>query len=160
MEITALSLFTLIGVLISYHDFKNRRIPNILVIILLSVGVFFVIVQGCDFWTPFWCMLGLAGSSLAIRIIYQVSANKEALGMGDIKLLGALGWWVQPLEIPTFLFFAGLTGAIIGGLWILFKKEKFFPFGPAIFIGYLIFRLLKLDSSGNSGILCTSMIEQ
>lgn len=154
MEYAALSTITLLGILISYFDFRERRVPNLLVTLIIASGIFFVILQGCNPWLSLWCVLGLGGGALLIRILFYVSQKKEVLGMGDIKLLGALGLWLQPLDIPAFLFFTGLAGAVTGIAWVFFKKEKEFPFAPAIIAGYLVLRFLKYNSMGSSGILC------
>lgn len=154
MEYIALSVIACLGALISYKDFRERRIPNLLVILLLASGVFFIVVQGCPPWTSFWSMLGLGGGALLVRILFYVAQDKEVIGMGDVKLLGALGWWLHPLDIPAFLFLTGLAGLVTGLSWAYFKQEKEFPFAPAIFLGYCLLRLLKLKATGAFGLLC------
>lgn len=142
MDLLTLSLLGPLAVLITYFDFRERRIPNLLVLILLGAGIFLVLFQGASPWRSLGGMLGLGGGAFLLRWIYQAFQGKEGLGMGDIKLLAALGWWLDLGEIPSFLIFTGLAGALIGGLWFLVTKEKEFPFAPAIFLGYLTLHLL------------------
>ena len=87
-----------------------------------------------------------------MRFLYLFFRKKEVLGMGDVKLLGALGWWIYPSDIPAFLIFTGLSGIVFGRVWICIRQEKEFPFAPAIFSGYLILKFFTLETFSGSGI--------
>ena len=131
-----LLFLAIVGALISYIDVRTRRIPNLLVTLVLLTGLLLTFYQKESLWTGLWCCLGLGGGAWAMRLFYLNVKKKDALGMGDVKLLGALGWWLQPIDISAFLFFIGVWGFVIGGSWSYLTKEDNFPFAPAIFLGY------------------------
>lgn len=50
------------------------------------------------------------GSLLAIALAYRAVRGREGLGLGDAKLLGALGAWFGWQTLPFILLIAALTG--------------------------------------------------
>ena len=79
-------------------------------------------------------------SFLLIKIIAKLIAKKEALGMGDVILMGIAGLllnykvWLLALMVGTLL------GTIIEVLLIIFKKRKRsepVAFGPYLVVGIL-----------------------
>lgn len=50
------------------------------------------------------------GSLLAIALAYRVVRGREGLGLGDAKLLGALGAWFGWQALPFILLIAALAG--------------------------------------------------
>lgn len=60
------------------------------------------------------------GSLLAIALAYRALRGREGLGMGDAKLLGALGAWFGWQALPTLLMFAALAGL----LWALVERLR------------------------------------
>ena len=67
--------------------------------------------------------------------------GKEAMGLGDVKLMGALGLyfgWVNIIIVSVVSF---LVGAILSiGLLItrIKKSDEYIPFGPFIAIGAFV----------------------
>lgn len=95
-----------------------------------------------------------AGIFLLITFIGGLIAGKEAMGFGDVKLMGALGLFFGWQTIIIISLFAFLMGAIIGVLLIVSKKKStqdYIPFGPFIVIAAIIamfvpFNILLLAS--------------
>ncbi|WP_343758152.1 prepilin peptidase [Parasphingorhabdus litoris] len=52
------------------------------------------------------------GTLLLVRLIYRKLRNKEGLGGGDPKLLGAIGCWLGWSALPFVLLGAGLVGLL------------------------------------------------
>ena len=82
-----------------------------------------------------------AGIFLLITLIGGAIAGKEAMGFGDVKLMGALGLffgWVDIIIISVIAFFFAAIVSI--GVLILRKKkiDEYIPFGPFIVVGALI----------------------
>ena len=90
---------------------------------------------------------GVAGYTIIwlIIILYKKLRNIEGMGLGDAKLLSALGFWFGWICLPFILFFSSLIALIINIPSLVNKTKNFetkIPFGPYIILGcvfYLIF---------------------
>ena len=80
--------------------------------------------------------------------VYKKLKNKEGMGLGDAKLLSALGFWFGWISIPFILIFSSLT-ALGFSLPSLIKKSKNLsteiPFGPHMVIGCILYVVLKAN---------------
>ena len=91
---------------------------------------------------------GVVGYLIIWLIIfaYKKIKNKEGMGLGDAKLLAAIGFWFGWASIPFVLFFSS-TIALISALPSLIKKTKNLssqiPFGPYIILATVLFFVLK-----------------
>jgi leader peptidase (prepilin peptidase)/N-methyltransferase len=86
-------------------------------------------------------MFAGAGIFLVITLIGGLIAGKEAMGFGDVKLMGALGLYFGLSGIIVISLIAFLLGAIISILLIVTKKKKtdeYIPFGPFIVMAAII----------------------
>ncbi len=75
-----------------------------------------------------------------IAQVGRVIFRKEAMGFGDVKLMGAIGAFFGIAAVCFTLFFASLLGALFGVGFILAGKRKMgrhIPFGP-----YIVFAAL------------------
>ena len=82
-----------------------------------------------------------AGIFLLITLIGGAIAGKEAMGFGDVKLMGAMGLFFGWLNIILISVIAFLLAAITSiGILVLRKKkiDEYIPFGPFIVIGAII----------------------
>ena len=81
------------------------------------------------------------GIFLLITLIGGLIAGKEAMGFGDVKLMGALGLYFGFGGIIVISLIAFLLGAIISIGLIATKKKKtdeYIPFGPFIVMAAMI----------------------
>ena len=86
-------------------------------------------------------MIAGAGIFLLITLVGGLIAGKEAMGFGDVKLMGALGLYFGLSGIIVISLIAFLLGAIISIILIATKKKKsdeYIPFGPFIVIAAMI----------------------
>jgi leader peptidase (prepilin peptidase)/N-methyltransferase len=78
----------------------------------------------------------------AIIFSYKVLRNKEGMGLGDAKLLSAIGFWFGWIAIP-FVIFSSSIVALLSVLPSLINKSKKLsseiPFGPFIIIGCILY---------------------
>ena len=64
---------------------------------------------------------------------YRQLAGREGMGGGDFKLLAMLGAFMGWQALPFIVFFASLSGTIIGGAVLLWRRRQMqaeIPFGP------------------------------
>jgi leader peptidase (prepilin peptidase)/N-methyltransferase len=83
-------------------------------------------------------LLGIAagaGGLLALAFVYEKATGREGMGMGDVKMLGAIGAFVGPRGVIVTVFFAALAGTLVG-LAVLARGgglQTRLPFG--VFLG-------------------------
>ena len=148
-------LFLFLGlsfVIIFFIDLKHFIIPNVLTFSLMIVGF----VKSFDpninsFLFPNYInsLIGGVVGYLIIWLIifaYKKIRKKEGMGLGDAKLLAAIGFWFGWVSIPFVLIFSSVI-ALISTLPSLIKKTKNLssqiPFGPYIVLGITIHIILR-----------------
>lgn len=122
-------------------DYKYQIIPNRLNLTIFEVGLVFTFIEGMNnINVAINMLLGSvvgAGIFLFITIIGGLLAGKEAMGLGDVKLMGAIGLyfgWINMIVISLISF---LIGAIISVGLLMIKRKKtaeYIPFGPFIVV--------------------------
>lgn len=89
-----------------------------------------------------------AGIFLLITLIGGAIAGKEAMGFGDVKLMGALGLFFGWMNMIVISLIAFLLAAIISILLLATKKKKtdeYIPFGPFIVLATFVVMLVPFD---------------
>ena len=146
-------------------DYRKQIIPNRLTLTMFEVGVIFTFISGLTSMNLFIdSILGLVaggGIFLLITLIGGAIAGKEAMGFGDVKLMGALGLFFGLTTTIMIAVISFLLGAIISVILLITKKKKsneYIPFGPFIVIAafiamfmphnLLLFVLLKIFTLG------------
>jgi leader peptidase (prepilin peptidase)/N-methyltransferase len=84
----------------------------------------------------------------AVRILGTLGFGREAMGLGDVHLLGAVGavlGWVDPIFIFLLAPFFGLLWAVLsmGFSSLLHKKRRELPYGPHLAVATLIVLLCR-----------------
>jgi leader peptidase (prepilin peptidase)/N-methyltransferase len=70
------------------------------------------------------------GLGIIMGLLFK-KKSPDAIGLGDVKLMAAGGIWLGVSGLAISL----IISCILGGIWGLFKKQKFIPFAPFFFIG-------------------------
>ena len=125
-------------VYLAYIDFRSFQLPNVITLPMIAIGILFNVVGMPDpgLASPIGSLLGaIAGFSLlwALDKMYYWTKKQHGIGLGDAKLLSALGAWLGLGAIPNILLIASITGVLGGVLWLHFQKQTIrsaFPFGP------------------------------
>ena len=78
----------------------------------------------------------------ATRILGTLAFGKEAMGLGDVHLMGAAGAVVGPLFAVVAFFIAPFFGLAWAGLQMFFKKTRQIPYGPFLSLGVLVVMIL------------------
>ena len=138
--------------LISFILLKHFIIPNELSISLMIIGFLKSFDPNLNkiIFPNFINSLigGLIGYFIVWLIIYfyKKLRNKEGMGLGDAKLLSAIGFWFGWISLPFVLFFSSAI-ALISFLPDLIKNKKSLssqiPFGPFIILGTILFLFSK-----------------
>ncbi len=130
-------------------DYKKQIIPNRLTLTIFEVAIIFTFIGGISNLNLFLDkLLGMAvggGIFLIITLIGGLIAGKEAMGFGDVKLMGALGLIFGFTETLMLTVIAFLLAAIISIALIVSKKKKtdeYIPFGPFIIIASFLVMLV------------------
>ena len=134
---------------IAVIDIEHRIIPNSLSISLLLLGFVYSIFS--DNLDPISSFLGaVIGFSIfySITIIYSYIKEEEGLGIGDAKLLAAIGSNLGLQAIPMILLFTSLIGILIGLFYFKNSNQKSFfklsiPLAPSLSISYVLYLLIN-----------------
>ncbi len=79
-----------------------------------------------------------------ISLLGRLILKKDAMGFGDVKLMGALGAFLGVESIIFITFISSLFGAVIGISFIAMGKRELqskIPFGPYIALGAVLWLL-------------------
>ena len=130
-------------------DYKLQIIPNRLTLTIFEFGLIFTFAEtllntnlGINiFINNILGMLVGGGIFLLITLIGGALAGKEAMGFGDVKLMGALGLffgWVNMIIISVMAF---LFAAVVSIIILISRRKKineYIPFGPFIVLASII----------------------
>ena len=108
-----------------------------------------------DWWVDFLqrpAVAGLLGSLFgyfigcglvwATRIFGTLGFGKEAMGLGDVHLMGAAGAVIGPVFVTAAFFIAPFFGLAWAGFQMLFKKTRQIPYGPFLSLGVFAVMIL------------------
>lgn len=135
-------------------DYKLQIIPNRLNLTMFELGLIFTFLSGIFINLNvavdmlLGCLIG-GGIFLIITFIGGLIAGKEAMGFGDVKLMGAMGLYFGAISIVAVAVVAFLLGAIISiGLLVTKRKktDEYIPFGPFIVLAAGIVAFVPFDA--------------
>jgi leader peptidase (prepilin peptidase)/N-methyltransferase len=78
----------------------------------------------------------------ATRIFGTLAFGKEAMGLGDVHLMGAAGAVVGPVPVVVAFFIAPFFGLAWAGFQMFFKKTRQIPYGPFLSLGVFTVMIL------------------
>jgi len=135
-----------------------REIVFLLPILICAAGAFWLTRESEStrtWWAAFSqrpVVAGFLGSLLgyfvgcgvvwATRIFGTLGFGKEAMGLGDVHLMGAAGAVVGPVPVVVAFFIAPFFGLAWAGFQMFFKKTRQIPYGPFLSLGVFTVMLL------------------
>ena len=142
---TTLFIFSLI--ILFFTDLKFFLLPNTVILFLYLLGLlrFFFINENSFFASPVEGIIGATagiGFLYGIAKLYKIIRKKEGMGLGDAKLLGAIGFWFGWASIPFTIFLSSVAALIFVIPSIINKSRNMASqilFGPYIIIGCIIY---------------------
>ncbi|UCF43228.1 MAG: prepilin peptidase [Planctomycetota bacterium] len=144
-----------------YNDRREiyKEIAFLLAIIICSLSVFLIcreIAPICKWWADFSqrpVIAGLLGSLWgyfvgcglvwATRIFGTIGFGREAMGLGDVHLMGAAGAVIGCGPVVVAFFIAPFFGLAWAGFQLFFKKIRQIPYGPFLSLGVLAVMILR-----------------
>jgi len=153
LSLTTLLFFILsiFFVIIFFIDLKHFIIPNELTFPLMAIGLFKSFNPNLNqYLFPNFLnsvIGGVAGYLIIwmIIFIYKRLRNKEGMGLGDAKLLSAIGFWFGWISIPFILFFSSFIALVLAIPSLMNKSKNLssqIPFGPYLILGCVLYLLL------------------
>jgi leader peptidase (prepilin peptidase)/N-methyltransferase len=138
-------------VVISFIDLDVKIVPDVISLPGIGLGLLASLLQHpwpTDYVSippsPISSLLGVlvgGGILLLVAWLYELFTGAEGMGGGDVKLLAMIGAFLGWPAIPLTLFFASLSGSVIG--IILMARagaggKYALPFAPFLCLGALI----------------------
>jgi prepilin peptidase CpaA len=108
LQILVLILGVCIFAVVAYGDIRTRRIPNELVVAILTLAAFRIALAG----DPSAALYTLA-ASVALFAATFLLFWRGLLGGGDVKLLVATGFLIGYHDLFQFLFVMSICGALV-----------------------------------------------
>ena len=143
-----LIILSIFFIIIFFIDLKHFIIPNELTFPLMIIGFiksFDPNLNQTIFPNYINSILGgFFGYILIwlVIIIYEKIRKQEGMGLGDAKLMSAIGFWFGWTSIPFTIFIASVVALIFVIPSLINKTRKIssqIPFGPYIIIGCIIY---------------------
>ena len=128
-------------------DYKLQIIPNRLNLTMFEIGLIIAFLYGLS------DVAITINMALAITVIGGLIYGKEAMGFGDVKLMGALGIYFGLSNIIAITLVSFLIGAILSILLLISKIKKmdeYIPFGPFIVLGTFITMFVPFEIIKNA----------
>ncbi len=133
-------------------DYKLQIIPNRLNLSMYEIGILIAFIYGLsNVAITINMLLGMlvgGGIFLFITLVGGAIYGKEAMGLGDVKLMGALGLYFGFSNIIAVALMSFLIGAILSIILLVSKIKKtdeYIPFGPFIVIASFISMLIPFN---------------
>lgn len=144
-----LILFCALG-FCSYIDVKKRIIPNsvLLWLLLARTGLLVIeIVAAPDLWKVMALRMLLGAAASFVVLWIAALASKGGIGMGDVKLMMLIGYYVGFESILSCITTPMLLFGIFGLTLVALKKIKLkdsLPFAPFIMSGVMLVLFFRL----------------
>jgi prepilin signal peptidase PulO-like enzyme (type II secretory pathway) len=133
-------------VVLALVDSRTKLLPDVLTMPLLWLGIVIQLFPETRTVGLELSIIGAVAGYLPLWLLaqaYRFIRGRDGLGMGDLKLLAAMGAWSGPFVLPQVLLLAALLAIVVFVLERVFRRtsagfhdER--PFGPAIVAAYFI----------------------
>jgi leader peptidase (prepilin peptidase)/N-methyltransferase len=132
-ERLAWGFFAATSLALLWSDLATRILPDLLVAGIAAAGLLHAAAN--DMWAESLAAAVFAGLLLAgVRWLFLRLRGREALGLGDVKLLAALGLWMRPAEVGPSLLLAAIATLTVA-LLLRVQPGREIPFGPGLLLG-------------------------
>ncbi|HEX6898791.1 MAG TPA: prepilin peptidase [Thermoanaerobaculia bacterium] len=149
-EAPAAALFSALMLTLAMIDYDHMILPDKITFLGIFLGI---LLQPLLSWARLWegpwgavagagfgALLG-SGILLAVWIGWYLLRKEEGMGLGDVKMLAAIGAFLGWKGVLVSLFFASLSGAVVGLTLMAFGRlgaGSKLPFGIFLALGGLV----------------------
>lgn len=137
------AIFVSLLIICSVIDLRHMIIPDVISLPMIALTPLVVYLHPDLDWFSAAVGVGVGGASLyAIAWLYWLLRKEVGMGMGDVKLLAAIGGWLGYQAIVPTIFYGSVLGAATGiavmGISRKLTMRTAIPFGPFLAIGAII----------------------
>ncbi len=143
---------------LAWIDFKTGYLPDLLQL-ALTLAAIAILALGSPIgigWTG--ALIGAAINGFvfwALRWVVTRVKGREAMGLGDVKLVAVGGLWLGPWALPYIMALSGILTLAAVGIASLIKRKALWhgeiPLGPGLAVG--IFAAFLAALAGVPGIV-------
>ncbi len=156
--LTPIYFLAISGLLLAtFVDLDHMIIPDRVsiggMLLGLVLSAFFPVLHGRDGMGEGLVTSGIGltvgfGSLWLVSVLGKWAFKKDAMGFGDVKLLGAIGAFVGWQGVLLTVMISSLLGTIIGLTFIIGGKQEWqskIPYGPYLALGAILWMLWGMD---------------
>jgi leader peptidase (prepilin peptidase) / N-methyltransferase len=126
------SCLTILLMIITIVDLETSIIPDSLQILVAIIAFTYIIYNKINISERLISSIVYFSTIYAVSWLLAKVKKQEVIGGGDIKLITIAGLFLGLQNFPNFLFLSGFIGVILSLIWTKSKRQKLFPFGPAL----------------------------
>lgn len=121
---------------IIYYDFRDKKIPNVLLAIMVGVVIY---VLGNKGWPQEnLSLMAIIALGMIFLKLSEKGVRRTFLGDADKILFVCCMAWLNLPQLPLFLILCGIFGILTALIWRITYKDPLFPFAPAILFSLLV----------------------
>lgn len=140
----------------SFIDFDHKLLPDFTTVGGMVLGLIYGAILSYfeKSYIPLMCSgIGLAlgfGMLWLIRFFGTLAFKREAMGLGDVFLMGAVGTLFGPISVLAVLILSSVFGSVVGLTMVALSKARLgkfveIPFGPYICFSCLIWMFFSTE---------------
>ena len=161
LAITLVAMWIWVSLMIvgSMIDFDHKLLPDFVTVGGMILGLVYNAVAysfAHSFEPIVKSLVGLVfgfGLLWLIRFLGSKAFKREAMGMGDVFLMGAVGAMCGPVGVLVTLILSSVFGSVVGLSMVALSKTKFgkfveIPYGPYICLGCLAYMFYGAELIG------------
>ena len=133
----------------SMIDYDHKLLPDFVTVGGMVLGVVYGGIDSLLWGSWLFLLNSLGGLAFGFGLLWLIRwlgskvFKREAMGMGDVFLMGAVGALFGPVAVIVTLILSSVFGSVVGIGMIALSKTKFgrfveIPYGPYICMGCLV----------------------
>lgn len=137
------ALFTSLLLICSFIDLHHMIIPDVISLPMIAMTPIIVYFHpDLDWISAGMGVLAGGGILYGVAWLYWIFRKEVGMGLGDVKLLAAIGGWLGYQAILPTILFGSILGSVVGiSLMAIQRKlnmKSSIPFGPFLALGAMM----------------------